>query len=129
MDALRYIIVTDYDFPLRTDLLKPYPFHNFLFPHRLFNYRLSRGRRIFENGFGILANRFRFFFLSGFSFTNIHESQDCRGRGHLFNSSLPLPLLHRHLDISRAITAESSPLRISCSRNRTGNLWFPSASR
>ena len=33
-----------------------------------------------------------FFFLSGFSFTNIHESQDCRGRGgHFFNSSLPLP--------------------------------------
>ena len=58
---LPYIIVTDYDFPLRTDLLKHYPFHNFLFPHRLFNYRLSRGRRIFENGFGILANRFRFF--------------------------------------------------------------------
>ena len=33
-----------------------------------------------------------FFFLSGFSFTNIHESQDCRGRGRAFlNSSLPLP--------------------------------------
>ena len=25
-----------------------------------------------------------FFFLSGFSFTNIHESQDCRGRGSAF---------------------------------------------
>ena len=24
---------------------------------------------------------FLFFFLSGFSFTNIHKSQDCRGRG------------------------------------------------
>ena len=36
--------------------------------------------------------------------------------------------LHRHLDISRAITAESSPLRIASSRTRTGNLWFPSAS-
>ena len=37
--------------------------------------------------------------------------------------------LHRHLDISRAITAESSPLHIARSRTRTGNLWFPSASR
>ena len=37
--------------------------------------------------------------------------------------------LHRHLDISRAITAESSPLHIGSSRTRTGNLWFPSASR
>ena len=32
------------------------------------------------------------FFLSGFSFTNIHYLQDSRGRGgYLFNSSLPLP--------------------------------------
>ena len=37
--------------------------------------------------------------------------------------------LHRHLDISRAITAESSPLHIASNRTRTGNLWFPSASR
>ena len=56
-----------------------------------------------------------FFFLSGFSFTNIHDSRDSRGRGHL--------------DISRVITAESSPLHIAGSRTRTGNLWFPSANR
>ena len=37
--------------------------------------------------------------------------------------------LHRHLDISRAITAESSPLHIANSQTRTGNLWFPSVSR
>ena len=37
--------------------------------------------------------------------------------------------LHTHLDISREITAESSPLHIASSRTRTGNLWFPSASR
>ena len=37
--------------------------------------------------------------------------------------------LHRHLDISRVITAESSPLHIASNRTRTGNLWFPSASR
>ena len=37
--------------------------------------------------------------------------------------------LHRHLDISWAITAEGSPLHIGSSRTRTGNLWFPSASR
>ena len=30
--------------------------------------------------------------------------------------------LHRHLDISRAITAESSPLHIGSSRTRPGNL-------
>ena len=37
--------------------------------------------------------------------------------------------LHRHLDISQTITAGSSPLHIASSRTRTGNLWFPSASR
>ena len=37
--------------------------------------------------------------------------------------------LHRHLYISWAITAESSPLHIGSSWTRTGNLWFPSASR
>ena len=37
--------------------------------------------------------------------------------------------LHKHLDISRAITAESSLLRLGSSRTRTENLWFPSTSR
>ena len=36
---------------------------------------------------------------------------------------------HRDLDISRAIIAESSPLRIASSRTGTGNLWCPRASR
>ena len=33
--------------------------------------------------------------------------------------------LHIRLDISRAITAESSPVNIASSRTRTGKLWFP----
>ena len=33
--------------------------------------------------------------------------------------------LHRHLDISRIIAAEISPLHIASSRTRTGNLGFP----
>ena len=37
--------------------------------------------------------------------------------------------LHRHLDISPAITAESSPVHIVSSRTRNGMLWFPSTSR
>ena len=36
---------------------------------------------------------------------------------------------HRHLDISRVIDAESSPLLIAGSWIRTGNLLFPNASR
>ena len=37
--------------------------------------------------------------------------------------------LHGHLDISRAIAARGSRLHIATSRTRTGNLWFPRASR
>ena len=36
--------------------------------------------------------------------------------------------LHRHLDTSRAITAESSLLHIASSQIRIGDLWLPSAS-
>ena len=36
--------------------------------------------------------------------------------------------LHRHLNISRAITKDSLPLHIASSRTRTGNLRFPSTS-
>ena len=36
--------------------------------------------------------------------------------------------LHRHLDISRVITAESSTLHIASSWTWTENVWFPSAS-
>ena len=52
------------------------------------------------------------FFFSKFSFRNIHDPQDSRGRERLSKSSL----LHKHLDINRAITAESSPLHIASSR-------------
>ena len=37
--------------------------------------------------------------------------------------------LHRPLDNSHAITAESSPLHLASSRTRTENLWFSRASR
>ena len=70
---------------------------------------------------------FTLFFYLGFSFTNIHNSQDSRGRGgYLLNSSLslPPPSQKRHLDINRTTTVESSFLHIASSRTQTGNLWF-----
>ena len=68
-------------------------------------------------------------FLTGFSFTNmmIHRTA---GKGWV--SLYPFYhfyLLQKHLDISQVVAAERTLLRIAGSRTRTGNLWFPSASR
>ena len=47
-----------------------------------------------------IIQEFLFFFLSGFSFTDIDDSQGSRGReGTIFYSTLPLPPPHEHSDI------------------------------
>ena len=75
---------------------------------------------------------FFFFFFSIWVFFHEHSrftGQQGKGDGIYLTPLYHFHPLHRHLDISRAITAESSPLHIAGSRTRTGNLWFPSASR
>ena len=58
---LPFVITGDDAFPLKNYLMKPYLQRNLTVEKRIFNYRLSRKRRISENGFGILANRWRIF--------------------------------------------------------------------
>ena len=54
-----YAFVADEAFPLRHWLMKPFPQRNLTHDQRIFNYRLCRARRIVENAFGVVANRWR----------------------------------------------------------------------
>lgn len=56
-----YLIVADDAFALRPNLMKPFPHKTTDVDEMVFNYRLSRARRIVENAFGISAMRFRVF--------------------------------------------------------------------
>lgn len=56
------VFVADDAFSLRTYILKPFGRSTNLFrKQKIFNYRLSRARRIVENAFGILVSKFKVF--------------------------------------------------------------------
>lgn len=54
-----FVVVADDAFALKPYLMKPFAFRNQSIPERIYNYRLSRARRIIENVFGIISARFR----------------------------------------------------------------------
>lgn len=58
-EPVPYVIVADDAFALKPYLMKPYKFRNQSTQERIFNYRLSRFRRVSENVFGLISARFR----------------------------------------------------------------------
>ena len=83
-------------------------------------------RQLIKN---FITLRKQFFFYLGFF--HVHSrlrDQQRKGEAICVTPLYHFHWLHRHLDISRAITAECSPLHIASSLTLTGVLWFPSAS-
>ena len=61
MKKVSYVLAGDNAFALKPYLMKPYPQSGLTEDRRIYNYLQSRARRISENLFGIIANRWRVF--------------------------------------------------------------------
>ena len=55
----RNVFLADEAFPLRRNLMRPFPGKHLTREQRVYYYRLSRARFVVENAFGILSSQWR----------------------------------------------------------------------
>ncbi|XP_068225317.1 putative nuclease HARBI1 [Palaemon carinicauda] len=62
--GLNFVFIGDEAFALHEHLQNPFPQRELTYEKKIYNYRLSRARRVVENAFGVLSNVFRVFHTS-----------------------------------------------------------------
>ena len=101
LGALPHVIIADEAFPLKPTIMHPYPrgknAHRLAQEKQIFNLRLSRARRIVENAFGILAQRFRLY--------NRHLQLNVENMDKVVKASC---VLHNYLRDNRDINATNA---------------------
>ncbi|XP_023312016.1 uncharacterized protein LOC111692317 [Anoplophora glabripennis] len=58
-ENMNFVFISDEAFALHKHILKPFPQRNLNYEKRIYNYRLSKGRNVVENVFGLITARFR----------------------------------------------------------------------
>lgn len=123
-----YVFVADEAFPLTTYMMRPYPQSgNLNVTKKIFNYRLSRARRVVESAFGILAARWRIFRKPIIACTSTVQKIVQAAivlHNFIINSEEHLPLRERHYQTLSTTDREiiSTGLVVINQRNRNQNI-------
>lgn len=115
---LPYVFIADEAFALGQHLMRPYSNRNLSTPKKVFNYHLTRARRVVECTFGILANKWRVLhtpialnienaILAVKAACVLHNFVRVRD-GYCFKDSLMHNLESAHLSATRGSTDDSS---------------------
>lgn len=95
MHQCPYTFVGDGGFGLKSYFMTPFSrLRNLNFPQRIFNYRLSRARRIIECAFGLLVGKWRIFKTAlGFGLETVEKIVMCTVALHnfLIDSEIDIP--------------------------------------
>ena len=110
LEKIPFVILGDDTFALKNYMMKTFPKHNLTIEKRIYNYRYNRTRRIFENMFGILANRWILFH------TTIHLSPE-----RATSVTLSALILHNYLLKSPSKSTYCTPGLIN-QENEQGNV-------